>query len=844
MSASVPPDVLVAGLRAAGWSVHGPNYNGVYTANTALCHGGDSPDKLYIRPASNGGFTAYCFTLGCGRKGSNPTQAALGLQLIQAAHLPAPERYTAAPSDQWLIATYQHPDGKVRQEFRRDWPQDWPAEQQTCPFMVGGGKSRRACGKPRDVAKDKHSWMSKGLGVAGTLARVIHRSADPADPVYLCEGPKAANYLAALGYPAANWYGGGGAVTTADFSPLAGARVTLWPDWDKSGAGERAMQWAAYRLRDLAAAIAIVPPYYAGGDKADAADCPAGEVAAHLAKAQPYEVTQEPPPVNFKTRPAAARPPRPAIPQANGSSSHGANGAKPPELRDFHDIGKWYGRNHLGGRWLYDPELNAWLRYDGKIWMELETHQLHAITDQVSDKRWGLAQELKDSGQDLAASLMASAREWRTARGAGGDFWTGLRTVQQGQLPKTPLHILAVPNGVVDLRQGKLHPHRPSFGIRALAAGNYRPDDHSKLRALLRRRLEKVFDDLNFDALCGYIGLTLTGRAQARKGLVMILGKSGSGKSGTLNLIKDALGGYSFSANKWLEKRPLGDIDATLVDVLEKQPRMIVCEEVGQGSSVNINRLLTLTGYNEDSARRPHGTLRSGYVIGAIWTAAVNPPEWRMNDGLKRRLAFIKSLSKLPDDIVDDSNEHSQDLLDAVITVGIAEAAAVYRPDYSPPAGDSQANAEILAEMDELMAFVESLPEEWNGRLFSDLLEHIQQELDESISANILGRKLTGSERWIKVSPSNGRNRKKEVVRLANPPLLVADAGDCRRFFRGFSPDGTRKGENLEKIAGNRRHPGEEAGAAGERWCFECAVYYYEQTCPHCAVEVEVGDAG
>ena len=238
----------------------------------------------------------------------------------------------------------------------------------------------------------------------------------------------------------------------------------------------------------------------------------------------------------------------------------------------------------------------------------------------------GFGQELKDAGQPYAAALLAEAREWHYARVSNGDFWSGLRTARQGELLKTPLHLIAANNGVADLRNGNLHSHAPGFGIRAIAAGNYRPEDYARLRGLLSRRMKRVFDEINFDALCGYIGLTLTGRAQRRKALVLIIGKSGSGKSGTINLVKEALGGYAFAASRWLEKQPRGDVDATLADVLEKRPRMIVCEEVGAGSAVNINRLLRLTGASEDVARRPYGTLRRGELISAIWSSAVTRP--------------------------------------------------------------------------------------------------------------------------------------------------------------------------------------------------------------------------
>ena len=838
MSTPISPDLLVSGLRAAGWTIHGPTWRGHYTASTKLCHDGDTdgknPHGCVIKPSNTGGFIAGCFSRGCGQGG---TQGELGKRLLALAGIERdwhPVDYRADDHTPFLAAVYRHSDGTLRREYRRQWPSEWPDDQERCPYKSAGRKE--PCGLPR-TESHPHRWTSGG-GQVGVLARVVIQ--DPQRPVIVAEGAKAANALIAGGYNAANWFGGAGAVRRADLSPLHGRPLILWPDNDKTGLGEWSMRWLAYRLREKCPDISIVPPYYTGGDKSDAADCPAGELAAHIAKAAGYRVDQQPP----DAAPRPSRPPAgsPTIPAAPTNNGHAANG----EFQDFHDIGKWYGEKHLGNRWTYDPGLGAWFRYNGKVWEELGSHQLCSITDRISDTRWGLAQELKDAGQLYAAALLAEAREWRYARGGGGDFWSGLRTSRAGELPITELHLIATPGGVVDLRHGKIYNHDPRFGIRAIAAGHYRPEDYDRLRALLRRRMEQVFDDTNFDALCGYIGMTLTGRAQRRKGLVLIIGKSGSGKSGTINLVKDALGDYAFAASRWLEKQPRGDVDATLADVLEKRPRMIVCEEVGTGSAVNVNRLLRLTGASEDVARRPYGTLRRGELISAIWSSAVTPPNWRTNDGIKRRLGLLNSRAKLPEAAVDDSGEYQQELLDAVITVGVIEAAAVYRPDYRPPEGDARAFAETLAEMDDLMGLIENLPDEWSGRQVSELLEFAKAELDRDITPHILGIKIRGSERWVKESPNGGRHRKKAVIRLANPSLLPEEdgnAGDAGvSIAKVFDSARTVRSFTIETPAS----PAFPSSGVGDddRWCGGCAVYYYEEECPHCAVEVEVGDEG
>lgn len=56
-----------------------------------------------------------------------------------------------------------------------------------------------------------------------------------ADTVFVVEGEKCADYLSSLGYVATTSPGGSGNPDSADWSPLAGKRVVIWPDNDSPG---------------------------------------------------------------------------------------------------------------------------------------------------------------------------------------------------------------------------------------------------------------------------------------------------------------------------------------------------------------------------------------------------------------------------------------------------------------------------------------------------------------------------------------------------------------------------------------------------------------------------------
>lgn len=80
------------------------------------------------------------------------------------------------------------------------------------------------------------------------LYRLHELVARPDEPVFLVEGEWCADKLAALGLQATTT-GGADSAAKADWRPLAGRVVVIWPDNDESG--QRYCKEAAERLRAL-----------------------------------------------------------------------------------------------------------------------------------------------------------------------------------------------------------------------------------------------------------------------------------------------------------------------------------------------------------------------------------------------------------------------------------------------------------------------------------------------------------------------------------------------------------------------------------------------------------------
>lgn len=137
--------------------------------------------------------------------------------------------------------------------------------------------------------------------------------ARPDDPVLLVEGEKCRDRAADL-FPQTvvlSWSNGAKAVSQVDWAPLAGRRVTLWPDNDQDG--RSGMARAADRLRALGCQLRVVLPpddLPHGWDIADASDWTADDACA-FAAAHIQDLDTQFEEITLLNQPTAPPPPPP-----------------------------------------------------------------------------------------------------------------------------------------------------------------------------------------------------------------------------------------------------------------------------------------------------------------------------------------------------------------------------------------------------------------------------------------------------------------------------------------------------------------------------------------------------
>ena len=228
------------------------------------CHDDDNP-SLSVFDTEKGVYVE-CFA-GCDWE---DVRRALGLG----------QRRNGTWKDQFRIATYQHPDGREVPRYRKNYPSDFPSGP--CHwFHKDRHGNKKRCGR---TAPHKHIW---GPSVRGCYVLAWGEDA-PDNTAVVCEGEKAAAACAqhVKGLPYTPFSFGGASATSADFSPLAGRQVIIWPDADEAGgkAGEKIAQSA---VEAGAAGLKLVD-VSSLEDKADAADVDADTALALLEAAQNY----------------------------------------------------------------------------------------------------------------------------------------------------------------------------------------------------------------------------------------------------------------------------------------------------------------------------------------------------------------------------------------------------------------------------------------------------------------------------------------------------------------------------------------------------------------------------
>ena len=439
---------------------------------------------------------------------------------------PGTPRHGRDNNDDYLIAVYQHPDGKPRKVYRLDCP--GPA---VCTY--------RRC-KNREPGK--HIWQTQGSNIGCYL--LLWGSDDGTGPVVICEGEKAAAAAAWAGFTGVSWIGGSGKAGQADYSRLSGRHVLIWPDNDKPGV--KAAQVAAEKAAEWAASVTILPALDAP-DGGDAADVSAEEVRKHIdAGGPPYK-----PGTPFLS-PSAVGPDRPfgdnhVTPVATAERFILKQGYRLLVSWDHRQQPELFGDNGSGCWSDRTSDLEDYLATGAKEFARNATGAYMSGDIPLADHRMAVSWAKRGQGpvawhetfQSIGAAVVALKREGRLP--------SGLTEARDMDLDQNKRY-LGAPNGVIDLDTGDLLTGEAARSklITRTVPDPYNPNaQHPAVDGLLAHLEEE-----HRDWILAAVAYALRGNPNRR--IYVLEGPPGGGKTTLLNAVRACLGsvkggGYGFT---------------------------------------------------------------------------------------------------------------------------------------------------------------------------------------------------------------------------------------------------------------------------------------------------------
>jgi putative DNA primase/helicase len=406
--------------------------------------------------------------------------------------------------------------------------------------------------------------------------------------------------------------------------------------------------------------------------------------------------------------PPAAAPAAPTPPSNTPSNT---------ERHRFTEIGnaRRFAAMH-GHRLRYVQSWKRWLAWDGKRWcrdeMGAEMIAAKAVADSLYADVAALAARAA-AGDERAGQVAEPMVKWaRTSSKAAS--CRAMLTLAQSEEPigaaalefDRDSFVLNLLNGTLDLRSGRLRPHRQADMLTRLAPVAYHPQT---LCPQWDTFLERVLPDEDVRRFVQrFIGYCLTGDVSEQV-LAFVHGLGANGKSVLLDVMLALLGDYGCRAAPELVLAKQGEAHPTEIADLEGR-RFVVCSEVEQGRAWAESLIKRITGDTTITARHMKQDFYTFTATHKLVIAANTRPTVRgTDDGIWRRMRLV------PFNVTIPPAERDRGLVarlveqesSGILTWAVAGCLAWQREGLGASAAVDAATAEYRGEQDVLGLWID-----------------------------------------------------------------------------------------------------------------------------------------
>ena len=380
---------------------------------------------------------------------------------------------------------------------------------------------------------------------------------------------------------------------------------------------------------------------------------------------------------------------------------------------------------------LYVPHLNKWFFWDGRRWQPDNENRIVEFAKISTREYLDYALSIEDPDERKGPLAHALRSENRTRLLATIDLAKSDKrlVVAVSDLDSSPW-LFNCENGTIDLRSGKLRPHRREDMITKLAPVQFDPDaKHPAWVKLLHSSTQGDAEQIRY--LQKIAGYCLTGVTTEEK-LLFFYGPPASGKTTYLEALKSVMGDYAKTADfeTFLKRsQPAG-----IRNDLARLPgvRLVTGSEVPAGREFDEATVKQLTGGDTITARMLYAEYFEFKPLFKILLAGNHLPGVRDNDPATwRRLRVIPFSNEIPEQDRDPNLKKCltdpSDAGPAILAWMVKGVVAWQEEGLQEPEVVRQATQEYRAETEVFSQFIDHYmvekPGEWiSNSDFSDAL--------------------------------------------------------------------------------------------------------------------------
>ena len=369
-------------------------------------------------------------------------------------------------------------------------------------------------------------------------------------------------------------------------------------------------------------------------------------------------------------------------------------------------------RDKVRGKVRYSYTRKKWMYWTGKVWHYDDTGEIKKLADVIVEDLKHEAYREED--EETREKKLRFA--YKTANSNGK-----VNMIKETEhLDGIPMLIdeldgyidyLNVQNGVVNMRNGELIPHDPSFMMSKICNCDYDATGEKKPKRWLKFLDEVCNGDkelVHYLQKC--VGYSLTGSVKEQCAF-FLYGLGNNGKSTFLETISDMLGDYASNAQPdTIMMKKFGENGAGSDIARLRSARMVTTEEPTEGVRLNEGLIKQLTGGGKVTCRFLYGDEFEYSPEFKIWIATNHKPIIQGTDvGIWRRIRLIPFEVNIPADKVDKQLKYKfREEMPQILRWAVEGCMMYHREGIEPPECVQKSTAEYKAEMDLIATFMEA----------------------------------------------------------------------------------------------------------------------------------------